>query len=151
MNVSTRACDCGVWQEHGYPCVHAVAFFKKHRNISFDELLMEVSAEYTYESNRALFSNNFLTVCVDKVEMDTTILAPLFKKRKAGRPKKKRYRKRSRFSTKSNEASSTSARCSRCGIVGHNVRTCVARQANAEDEMVRAEVRQVDIPEVSVL
>ena len=150
MNVLTKACDCGLWQEHGYPCVHAVAFLKKHRNVSFEALLEEVCPEYTYESNHSLFKRNFLTVCVDKVEMDTTILAPLFKKRKAGRPKKKRYRKRSRVSTKSNETS-TSARCSRCGIAGHNVRTCVARQANAEDEMVRAEGGQVDIQDVSVL
>jgi MULE transposase domain/SWIM zinc finger len=89
MNVSTQACDCGLWQEHGYPCMHAVAFFKKHRNYSFDNLLAEVSKEYTYENECKIFERNFLSVCIQRVAPDKTILAPLFTKRKAGRPRKR--------------------------------------------------------------
>jgi len=136
MNVIMRACDCGMWQEHQFPCVHAIAFFKKIQNYSFEQLLLEVCKEYTFEHDRQLFKRNFLTVCMDKVEADKTILAPVFKKRKAGRPRKKRMKKRSRFT--SNVAAvglapSKTPRCRRCGLAGHNARTCIARQLEMEE------------------
>ena len=133
MNVNMHACDCGMWQEHQFPCVHAIAFFKKVRKYSFEEVLAEVCDEYTYEHNHGLFKRNFLTVCMDKLEPDKTILAPLFKKRKKGRPRKRRIRKRSRFipSTGVGVCLSTGKkipRCRRCGLAGHNARTCIARE-----------------------
>ena len=131
LNVSSQSCDCGLWQEHGYPCIHAVASFKKNGQ-SFEDLLAAVNAENTYEYNVQLFKNNFLTVCINKVVPDKSILPPQFKKRKAGRTKKKRYRKRSRFS--STNPSMMTTRCSRCGLVGHNIRTCVARRAGSGEE-----------------
>ena len=133
MNVSMRACDCGMWQEHQFPCVHAIAVFKKVRKYSFEEVVAEVCDEYTYEHNHGLFKRNFLTVCMDKLEPDKTILAPLFKKRKKGRPRKRRIRKRSRFipSTGVGVCLTTGKkipRCRRCGLAGHNARTCIARE-----------------------
>lgn len=139
LNTSLKACDCGLWQEHGYPCIHAVAVFRK-QEISFADLLATVGEEHTYEWNVQLFKDNFLTVCIEKLVPDKTVLAPLFVVRKLGRPKKKRYRKRSRVSTspspnppaggsKKTDGGSKK-KCSRCGGEGHNARTCGNRRTD---------------------
>jgi SWIM zinc finger len=52
MSVSAKACDCGVWQDHGYPCIHGVAYFRGYKKYTFDELLGEVNPEYTYENDK---------------------------------------------------------------------------------------------------
>ena len=79
-----------------------------------------------------LFSRNFLSVCTEKIAADKTILPPPFKKRKAGRQRKKRIRKRSRFSS---NGEMTNRKCSRCGKLGHNVRTCRASDAEVMEMM----------------
>ena len=129
--VDLECCDCGLWQEHGYPCIHAVAVFKKHREFSFEQLLTLVKPVHTYENENNLFQRNFRTVCMDQIAPDKTILSPVFKKRKAGRPKKKRIRKRARYSSRNSPLSNL--RCSRCGVAGHNVRTCLARHGEGEN------------------
>jgi hypothetical protein len=139
LNTSLKACDCGLWQEHGYPCIHAVAVFRK-QEISFADLLATVGEEHTYEWNVQLFKDNFLTVCIEKLVPDKTVLAPLFVVRKLGRPKKKRYRKRSRVSTSPSPnppaggskktAGGSKKKCGRCGGEGHNARTCGNRQTD---------------------
>ncbi len=120
MNVATRSCDCGLWQEHEYPCIHAVAYYKKHLQFNFDQLLNEVDRKYTYESEKLLFSKNFLSVCDDRIVGDKSILPPCFKQKKAGRTKKKRHRQRSLHGA----SSSCKKKCGRCGQPGHNARTC---------------------------
>jgi MULE transposase domain/SWIM zinc finger len=85
MNVATRSCDCGLWQEHEYPCIHAAAYYKKHLQFNFDQVLNEVDRKYTYESEKLLFSRNFLSVCNDRIVGDKSILTPCFKQKKAGR------------------------------------------------------------------
>ncbi len=159
VHLGMKACDCGLWQEHGYPCIHAAAIMKKEQRVSFEELVSLVDDVHTYEYNIELFKNNFLTVCVDKVAPDMTVLPPLFPtKRKGGRPKKKRFRKRSRVAssptattTAGGSTGGSTVRCSRCGRVGHNVRTCVAR----ETEGTAHEGGEVDldlvIPDVNLL
>lgn len=146
MNVISKACDCGVWQDHGYPCIHAVAYFKTYKNCSFDELLGEVNAEYTYENEKLLFEKNLMTVCIDQIVCDGKTLPPISEKRKAGRPRMKRFRQRTRFSR---ERSIPNLRCSRCGARGHNVRTCVARESLANKG--RAERSSIErIPELDL-
>lgn len=120
MNVATRSCDCGLWQEHEYPCIHAVAYYKKHLQFNFDQVLNEVDRKYTYESEKLLFSRNFLSVCDDRIVGDKSILTPCFKQKKAGRTKKKRYRQRSL----QGPSSSCKKKCGLCGQPGHNARTC---------------------------
>jgi hypothetical protein len=123
LNAATKSCDCGLWQEHEYPCIHAVAYYKKHVGYNFDQVLNEVDRKYTYENENLLFRKNFLTVCDDKIVGDKSVLPPVFKKRKAGRTKKKRYRKRSLMFGGSSSRSA-GGRCRRCGRKGHNIRTC---------------------------
>ena len=154
VSPETKVCNCGLWQEYGYPCIHAVAFFKKHRDYSFGQLLAEVDEEHTFESNVNLFERNFLTVCLEQLAPDEKTLPPVFKKRKAGRTKKKRIRKRSRFAR---NTASSNLRCSNCGVAGHNIRTCVAtfeeqQQSGGEDEDEEdATTIGHNIPEVDLL
>ena len=156
LSADLECCDCGLWQEHGYPCIHAVALFKRRLQFSFDQLLAKVKEEHTYENERNLFERNFRTVCMEQIAPDKTILSPLFKKRKAGRTKKKRIRKRARHSTRN--STSLNRVCSRCGVAGHNVRTCVARlgegenlmQLEDDDEDPAAKLDR-DIPDVDLL
>jgi Transposase, Mutator family len=130
MNVTNKACDCGKWQDNGFPCIHGVAYLKNYVGCSFDEVLEEVAPEHTYENEKLLFRRNFLTVCMDKVVSDGKTLPPVCHKRKAGRPKKQRHRKRSRYNE---EGGTILVTCSRCGDVGHNVRTCQARESMADN------------------
>jgi zinc finger SWIM domain-containing protein 3 len=142
VNTSLKACDCGMWQEHGFPCIHAVAIFRK-KEVSFAALLEEVDDIHTYEMNVELFKRNLLTVCIEKVVPDRSVLAPIFTKRKLGRPKKKRHRKRSCVSTSPNAGresetpessrASRATRCRLCGVVGHNARTCSRKQPRGEE------------------
>ena len=131
VNLALQTCDCGLWQEHGYPCIHAVAFFKKHHHYSFDDLLGKVNKEYTYESDLQLFQRNFWTVCMDTIAPNKSSLMPRFQKRKSGGTKEKRIRKRPRLTMKT---PMRNTRCSRCGVPGHNARTCVARRVEGEED-----------------
>jgi hypothetical protein len=135
FNVATKSCDCGLWQEHGYPCIHAVAYYKKHLKYNFDQVMNEVDRLYTYENESRLFETNFFTVCEGKIVGDKTVLPPVFKKKKkAGRTKKRRYRKRSGVAfvggvSRSSGSGSKKLRCNGCGEMGHNVRTCASRRS----------------------
>jgi zinc finger SWIM domain-containing protein 3 len=158
LNIAMQACDCGMWQEYGYPCIHAVAVFKK-QELNFAELLERVDDIHTYEMNIQLFKRNFLTVCIEKVVPDRTVFAPMFKPRNVGRTKKKRYRKRARLSTGSLDASGTQEttttrlnRCRTCGGVGHNTRTCLsAREPDDRTSRGRVVVDRDSIPDVDLL
>ena len=159
LNIAMQACDCGMWQEHGYPCIHAVAVFKK-QELNFAELLERVDDIHTYEMNTELFKRNFLTVCIEKVVPDRTVFAPMFKPRNVGRTKKKRHRKRARLSTGSPDANGTQGarttrvnKCRNCGGVGHNARTCLsAKQPYDRTSRGRVVVdRRDSIPDVDLL
>jgi hypothetical protein len=128
FNVATKSCDCGLWQEHGYPCIHAVAYYKKYLNYNLDQVTNEVDCKYTYDNESCLFEKNFLIVCDAKIEGDETVLTPIWKKKKkAGRTKKKRYRKRSVVFGGYSSSASAKGKCTGCGKPGHNVRTCLVR------------------------
>jgi hypothetical protein len=143
LNPTNKACDCGRWQDLGYPCIHGVTVFKKQFGYDFDRLLQEVDELNTFESDSMLFSKNFLSVCTDKLIADKTVLPPPFKKRKAGRQKKKRARKRSRsLMSPEGKADMINRKCSRCGRLGHNVRTC--RASDAEVMMMMTEGQEVN-------
>ena len=63
-------CDCGEWQEHGVPCVHAVVYFKEHERMSFEEVLAKVDWRYTYEMEIELLQKNIVPVCIDQIFPD---------------------------------------------------------------------------------
>jgi hypothetical protein len=127
LDLELRRCDCGEWQEHGIPCVHAVAFFKDHERLSYEQVLAKVDWQYTYETEKELLKKNIVPVCIDRIFPDGCTQPPddALLTRSPGRPAKKRLRSRSRWA---NEPSKSPITCARCGKRGHNVRTCLIRE-----------------------
>ena len=126
INEQQRTCECGQWQEFGYPCVDAMAFLRLFRRLSFHDVLSGyVDKVHTYDAEKAMLEDNIIPVCIAHIKRDLTTLPPNpLNKRSSGRPKKKRLRKRSRWSHTPN---SSNVRCSRCKQRGHNIRTCETR------------------------
>jgi hypothetical protein len=122
--------DCGEWQEHGVPCIDAIAYLRLYQNMSLQQILDEhVDRHYTYKHERLLLKNNIEPVCIELVPRDGVTLPPTSsKKRGTGRPQIKRIRERL---VHSHEPHKSNIRCSRCHGRGHNVRTCLAREALA--------------------
>jgi uncharacterized protein Veg len=115
-------CSCGLWQDLEYPCQHFVAFFRKWRECDSLETLQQfhVSAYYMYDSLHNLYTPNINPVVVDAISYDRKTKPPVITQRRTGRPKVKRYRRRSELV----EPSLSKITCSQCGEKGHNVRTC---------------------------
>jgi MULE transposase domain/SWIM zinc finger len=130
IDLVDKTCDCGEWQEHGVPCIHAIAYFRMHQNMSLQHILDEhVDRHYTYEHERLLLKNNITPVCIERVSRDAGTLPPTsLNTRSTGRPKKVRLRKRSRWA---HEPDKSNISCKRCHQRGHNVRTCLVREALA--------------------
>jgi hypothetical protein len=128
LNIVDKTCICGQWQDNGYPCIDAMAFFRLHANMTFDEVVkVHVDRLYTYEAMIDLFEETIEPVCMDSLTPDGVTLPPRpSTKRATGRPKKKRIRKRSKFSYDPE----LSIKCSNCHEKGHNVRTCPAIHGN---------------------
>lgn len=80
-----------------------------------------VTSLMTYEAQNDLLTKNITPVVPDQLSKDGMSLPPKDSgKRKAGRPKTKRIRNRSKFI----DPSQSSIICSRCRRPGHNARTC---------------------------
>jgi hypothetical protein len=60
LNLELNRCDCGEWQEYGIPCVHAVAYFKAHEGMSFEQVVAKVDGRYTYEMEKELLQENLI-------------------------------------------------------------------------------------------
>lgn len=133
LDLELLRCDCGEWQEHGIPCVHAVVYFKEHERMSFQDVLAKVDWRYTYKTERELLEKNLVPVCIDRIFPDGISQPPDFAllAKSPGRPTKKRMRSRSKFAT---EPSKSPITCARCGKRGHNVRTCMKRETLLQDE-----------------
>jgi MULE transposase domain/SWIM zinc finger len=114
-------CSCGVWQDFLYPCRHACAVFRKWKEREFSYVLGNlVHPFYTFEFVHNSFTKNVFPVCLETIEYDGETKEPKSPRRQAGRPQKKRIRKRSKFV----EVEESPVTCSICGKRGHNRRTC---------------------------
>jgi hypothetical protein len=131
VDISLQTCDCGIWQADGIPCIDAIAFYKLYEGKSLQFIKDNfVSRHYQYQHLRDMLRTNIVPVCIDMIRGDGETLPPQdLAKRSAGRPQKKRLRKRSRFS---NNPEQSNIVCSRCKEKGHNVRTCRYREALAK-------------------
>jgi hypothetical protein len=140
LDLELNRCDCGEWQEYGVPCVHAVAYYKAHEGISFEEVLAKVDRRYTYEMEKELLQENLLPVCIDRIFPDGISQPPdeeaLLSSKSPGRPTKKRLRKRSRWA---DEPTKSPITCARCGKKGHNKRTCLIREKLEEQQQLEEE------------
>ncbi|KAG7357678.1 hypothetical protein IV203_002366 [Nitzschia inconspicua] len=132
LNWVDGVCECGVWQMHGIPCVHGMAYFR-WRNFWTLQQVVEQFVEkcHTYDYEQKLYSGSFVPVCMDMLQPDQTTLPPDIEgKRMAGRPKTVRLRLRSRYSHRPEKSPIV---CSRCHQRGHNARTCQRRAALAKN------------------
>jgi hypothetical protein len=128
IDVASKTCECGKWQDHAVPCIDAMAYFKLHENQTFQYVLdNHVDKQYTYGYVQELFRLSIIPVCLETISRDGETLPPTQSAAKTtGRPRTKRLRKRSRFS---HEPEKSNIVCSRCRRPGHNIRTCLAREA----------------------
>lgn len=134
LNVCKSRCECGHWQDTGYPCIDAMAFFRLHKKYSVTYVISEyIDPLYRYETEYEMMKENIHPVCMETIAPDGCTLPPdSLEKRTSGRPKKKRYRKRARTACDPKESSIV---CSRCGQNGHNVRTCATREENEGNDL----------------
>ncbi|KAG7358176.1 MULE transposase domain containing protein [Nitzschia inconspicua] len=121
-------CDCGKWQAIGVPCVHGMAYFRHQMKWRLEDVLDQAVDEYyKYRTQRELYRRNFVPVWRHLLEPDMMTLPPDgAARRMPGRPKTVRLRKNSRYA---HEPEKSPTICSRCHQPGHNVRTCVRREA----------------------
>ncbi|KAG7364813.1 MULE transposase domain containing protein [Nitzschia inconspicua] len=126
LDVREQTCECGKWQEHGVPCIDAVAYYRLFETQTLQYIMdNHVSEHYKYETVNELLKENIVPVSLDILDQDGVTLPPNRTKRSSGRPRKKRIRKRSRFA---HDPDKSPIVCSRCKKRGHNVKTCVARE-----------------------
>ena len=89
-----KECSCGKWQEHQYPCRHALAWFRLWQERNFQWILdNEVADIWRFKTLKQLYQPNLFPVVMDSVRADGVTLPPNVR-RPAGRPKRKRLRKR---------------------------------------------------------
>jgi Transposase, Mutator family len=144
IDVVNKTCDCGEWQDHGVPCIDAIAYFKLHKHMLLRNMLSEeVDWHYTYEHERCLLKKNIVPVCMERLYHDGSTLPPMAStKRSTGRPKKKRIRKRSRWA---HDPEKSNISCSGCHQRGHNVRTCLTRKALAGQGATKNNTQELDL------
>jgi zinc finger SWIM domain-containing protein 3 len=130
VDVENRFCECGEWQDNGFPCIDAIAYFRLHKQMGVDNILSEeVNKYYTYDNELALLERNIQPVCIQVLSKDGVTLPPNgYLKRSTGRPKTKRLRTRSPYKCGSEMSK---RKCKLCHKTGHNSRTCAQRQALA--------------------
>ena len=119
---------------HRYPCTHGVAYYRLYEEQSLRHILEEkVSELYKYRSLQGLYRQTIMPVVLDELQYDGETKPPPVKK-SSGRPKVKRYRRRSQYI----DPSESIVRCSTCGQKGHNRRTC-GRQKRPPNEVKSTE------------
>ena len=133
IDIGNKTCECGQWQDNGYPCIDAMTYFQVHQGETMANVFREhVDELYTYETEIEMLKANIVPVCMETIAHDGFTLPPLStSKRATGRPKKKRLRKRSRYAYDPEQSRIV---CSRCKLKGHNVRTCLAREQNGQGD-----------------
>ena len=127
VNLQDKTCTCRLWQLRGIPCVHAAACILKNGH----PLTEFVSKYYSRETMLTLYKHVLYPINgVDNWPRTSEVgfeLEPPRTKRQRGRPRKKR-RESSQVQVHADGVESLShttvMRCSRCGLDGHNKRTC---------------------------
>ncbi|MGL6007834.1 MAG: SWIM zinc finger family protein [Culicoidibacterales bacterium] len=118
---SMKCCTCGAWQDLGYPCRHAFAYFTKFENLPLHDIIhRHVSQYYTIGSLQGLYNQSFIPIVSDNIPHDRITNPPPIGKRPSGRPRVKRLRQRHEYGDP--ELSRIS--CSICKVRGHSARTC---------------------------
>ena len=131
-------CTCGLWQDMRIPCRHAMVYFGKWNGFDFEKILRDhVHYYFKYKSMQVLYKPNICPVVTDTVEFDGKTQPPIEKKA-AGRPKKKRFRRRSKYV----DSKKSPIKCSVCGERGHNAKTCRQKDTERASRMIPEENEQ---------
>ena len=134
VKLGTQWCSCGVWQDCMFPCRHACAVFRKWKEVDLNYVFTNlVHDHYTFGNVKKMFRRNVFPVSLDGIQYDGATKPPLLVTgRQAGRPRKRRIRRRSEFLA----AEDSPVVCSNCGRRGHNRRTCTAAPAQQQSELL---------------
>ena len=46
IDVTMKRCECGEWQDKGYPCIDAIAYFRLHKKYNLSYVLKEYVESY---------------------------------------------------------------------------------------------------------
>ena len=114
VNIETRKCSCGFYQEHGVPCHHFCAAILFLRGCPRDFITQEhqlVVLRQTY---------NGTTIPVDQNSLQNDGLKPPVETKRRGRPREKRIQ------SSAEQRPRRTVTCRMCGRTGHNARTCKA-------------------------
>lgn len=134
VDMKLEKCACRRWELTGIPCRHAVAVMwnmVQHRQREAFVPEEQVHKAYWMQSWKEVYSNKI--VPTNGIEYwprsgCPTKLAPPFHHTQVGRPKKKRTRglleKKSVVKAGKVTKQGKSVTCSKCGVKGHNVKTC---------------------------
>lgn len=118
VDVRGSTCSCTTWRQQRIPCRHLIAILVQRRTT--DRIFELVGPSHTIASYEQSLGS--LEVLEDiSLASDPTIQPAPFV-RQAGRPKKRRIRSQGETGGKARKA----YRCTRCGTVGHNKKTCRA-------------------------
>ena len=115
VDVVKKTCSCGWYQEHGTPCYHACAVMIKN-GIPAETLCLDLAKTETLVR---LYSAAIYPVDNDGLD-EVTLIGPDPPK-KIGRPKGRRMR------SSLEQQPVRRNRCSACGKMGHNKRSCTKK------------------------
>ena len=119
VDCESRTCSCCLWQINGFPCTHAVAAILGNRESVYDYVECYFKSEFfrkAYES--PVFPIPDIGKGLGNKGSISSVILPPITKRPAGRPPTKRI--------KSSAEATRPLKCSRCGVEGHNKKTCKA-------------------------
>ncbi|XXG70659.1 hypothetical protein AAC387_Pa07g0092 [Persea americana] len=120
-----RTCQCGQWQLCGMPCKHAVATIIKRR----EDLESYCDNCSSIEKYRVTYDGIIHAMSHKETwtrPSDAFYIHPPYNRRPPGRLRKERIKDRNEDnpSLKRAKNSSRTTKCSLCGILGHNRKTC---------------------------
>jgi len=67
-----KRCSCGKWQDFGYPCTHAMAYFWNWEEKAYSLMV----AENVHYCLRHAYQGNHYPVVIDVIEQDTNTFPP---------------------------------------------------------------------------
>jgi hypothetical protein len=150
VNIGEKTCLCGEWQDQGYPCIDAMAYLRLHKKMTLNSILLNYVDKFLrYETEYEMMRVNIVPVCIETLIPDGCTLPPNASKRQAGRPRRRRIRKRPNAACDPEESP---IMCSKCHRRGHNARTCLARRENesAPERISNTNESRIDIDETGV-
>jgi MULE transposase domain len=124
VEVTKSFCTCGLWQEHGIPCVDVMTYYRQIEKKTLKDIM---GSEAVNDFHKYCFYHELMEKNINPVIIDNLVSgneqAPEVVQRQPGRPATKRLRLgRSRFS----KPEDSPIICSVCNKRGHNKRSCNA-------------------------